>query len=382
MNNLMETTNCRLCKAKLNDTPYFVLKNLPLGVQYFPDKSEIHNDRPVQLDIYRCESCDFVQAFGNQIVYESENSAATSISPAMMQHKYQQAVTLLTKYDLVGKKIFEAGCGDGHFLKMLKDAGAKLAVGVEPSVKSKTSSSYNDEVTIYSDYITKNKIIPEGPFDGFATFHVMEHIPDIHDFIAGISNNLKEGGVGHVEVPSSEMIEDDLRFYDIINDHLNYFTLRTLRLAFEMHNFEILDSYRDWNGEHDVIIVRKLKKRDYKVIEDAKTNTINNLVLALNNFADGETAIWGASMHALTLLSQFTTNKIKYIIDSAVYKQGKYTPVSHYPIVSASELKSNPVKSVIIIAPRFVDEIVDDLTNKMKFQGSIAVLDKGEIIFK
>lgn len=373
--------NCRLCKAKLNDQPSFVLKNLPLGVQYFPDKNEIKNDQPVELNIYRCESCDFVQAFGNQIVYESENSAATSISPTMMQHKYQQAVDLLTKYNLTGKKVFEAGCGDGHFLKMLKDAGAELAVGVEPSVKSKTSSSYRNEVTIYSDYITHNKLIPEGPFDGFATFHVMEHIPDIHDFISGISNNLKEGGVGHVEVPSSEMIEDDLRFYDIINDHLNYFTLRTLRLAFEMHNFEILDSYRDWNGEHDVIIVRKLKKNDYKVIEEAKATTITNLVAALDN-AEGGTAIWGASMHALTLLSQFTTDKIKYVIDSATYKQGKYTPVSHFPIVPPSELENNPVKSIIIIAPRFVNEIVDDLKNKIKFQGSIAVLDKEEIIFK
>ncbi|MES2376108.1 MAG: class I SAM-dependent methyltransferase [Bacteroidota bacterium] len=379
---MKNNNHCRLCKAELNSTPSFVLKNLPLGVQYFPDKNELSKDHPVELDIYRCESCAFVQAFGNQVVYESENSAATSISPSMMDHKYQQAENFLNKYSLKGKKVFEAGCGDGHFLKMLKDAGAQLAVGVEPSVKSKESSNYKNDVTIYSDYITHDKVIPEGPFDAFATFHVMEHLPDIHDFISGISNNLKEGGIGFVEVPSSEMVEDELRFYDIINDHLNYFTLRTMRLAFEMHNFEILDTYRDWNGEHNVTIVRKLKKYDYQAIKDAKNNTIKNLESALNEFDEGGIAIWGASMHSLTLLSQFTTDKIKYVIDSAVYKQGKYTPVTHFPIVSPKELETNPVKCIIIIAPRFVDEIVDDLKNKIKFQGTIAILDKEEIVFK
>lgn len=379
---MLEEKSCRLCKSRLSPKPSFILDNLPLGVQFFPAKEELTSDKPVVLNIYRCDACGFVQAFGNQVVYESEHSAATSISPAMMEHKYSQAENFLTKYNLKGKNILEAGCGDGHFLKMLKDAGAGNVIGVEPSVKSKESSEYKNEVTIHSDYITKKNILKEGPFDAFATFHVMEHIPDIHDFIAGIDANLKEGAIGFVEVPSSELIEDELRFYDIINDHLNYFTLRTMKLAFEMHNFEILDSYRDWNGEHNVVIVKKLKKYDFEIIEKAKTETINNLTSVLNKYSDKKVAIWGASMHSLTLLSQFHTEKIAYVIDSAKYKQDRFTPVSHYSIFSPTILSIQPVDCIIIIAPRFVNEIVTDLTSKIDFDGVVAVLDKDQIVYK
>ena len=379
---MVQKKSCRLCKSELSLEPSFILKNLPLGVQFFPSKEELANDLPVVLNIYRCNACGFVQAFGNQVVYESEHSAATSISPAMMEHKYSQAEGFLSKYNLKGKNILEAGCGDGHFLKMLKDAGAANAIGVEPSVKSKESSDYKNDVTIYSEFITETNILKEGPFDAFATFHVMEHIPDIHDFIAGISVNLKEGAIGFVEVPSSELIEDELRFYDIINDHLNYFTLRTMKLAFEMHNFEILDSYRDWNGEHNVIIVKKLKKYDYQIIENAKVETIENLTSVLDKYSNKKVAIWGASMHSLTLLSQFQTEKIAYVIDSAKYKQDRFTPVSHYSIVSPSILSTQPVDCIIIIAPRFVDEIVADLALKIDFKGDIAILDKEQVVFK
>jgi SAM-dependent methyltransferase len=376
---MTQQLKCRLCNSDLNNKPSFVLDNLPLGVQYFPDEKNIEKDIPVHLDIYCCSSCALVQAFGNQVVYESENSAATSISPAMLAHKINQAENFINKYDLKGKKILEAGCGDGHFLEMLTKAGAKLAVGVEPSVKSKESSPFND-VIVYSDYITANNILKESPFDAFATFHVMEHIPNIHDFIEGVSANLIEGGIGLIEVPSSELIEDDLRFYDIINDHLNYFTLRTLKLVFQMHNFEILDSYRDWNGEHNVVVVKKKKTYDFSILEKAKQETLENLSNILDQFSDKKVAIWGASMHALTLLSQFQTNKIKYVIDSAPYKQNRFTPVSHYPIVSPNQLVSDSIDLIIIIAPRFENEIIEDLKNNKNFKGNIAVLNRNKIV--
>jgi SAM-dependent methyltransferase len=377
---MLQKFHCRLCRSTLDNAPCFRLNNLPIGVQYFPDEVSIIDDKPVSINIYRCSSCGFLQALGTQIVYEGENSAATSISPAMIKHKVEQAENFLDKYDLKGKKIIEAGCGDGHFLKMLREAGAGLVVGVEPSVRSKDSSIYKNDVVIHSEYISERNVLKEGPFDAFATFHVLEHIPDIHDFISGISVNLKEGGIGFVEVPSSELIEDELRFYDIINDHLNYFTLRTLRLAFEMHDFDVLEAYRDWNKEHNVIVVKKRQKYDYGLLETAKQQTVRNLLDILNKFSDQGVAIWGASMHSLTLLSQLKTNKVKYVIDSAPYKQNRFTPISHFPIVSPDNLVTNPVELVVVIAPRFVDEIVEDLKNKISFNGTVAILNNEQIV--
>ena len=380
---MKSTFACRLCRADLSADPSFQLKNLPLGVQFFPAKSELAKDKPVILDIYCCKSCGLIQANGNQVIYNEENSAATSVSPKMLQHKRDQAQQFITKYNLVGKTILEAGCGDGHFLKMLEDAGASLAIGVEPSVHSKISSPFKADVAIYTGYISQNNLISEGPFDAFATFHVMEHLPNIHDFVKGLYNNVKTGAVGFVEVPSSEMVIEQYRFYDIINDHLNYFTLSTLKLAFQMNQFEILEAYRDWNGEHDCLVVKKIEGQKFKKLSEAKSKTISNLSAFLNTFKDKRIAIWGASMHATTLLSQIKSEKIKYVVDSAAYKQGKFMPINHYPIVPPTELKSDPVDCVIVIAPRFSNEIVDALMEgEHTFKGVVAVLENDNVITK
>lgn len=371
---------CRFCNSLITGDGNFSLKNMPLGVQYFPKKEDIKDDKSVNIDLFECKTCGLIQAHSDQVVYETENSAATSISKVMMEHKSNQAKNFVKKYNLEGKKIFEAGCGDGHFLKHLQSAGAGLVVGVEPSLKSKETSEYKDNVKIYSNYITSDFNIAEGPFDAFATFHVMEHIPDLHDFVNGISLNLKEDGVGLVEVPSSEMIFDDHRFYDIINDHLNYFTLRTLSIIFEYHNFDILEQYRDWNGEHDVIVVRKRKKYNFSELVKYQNSSIQNLQNTLNEFNDKSVAIWGASMHALTILSQFQTNKIALLIDSANYKQSRVSPVSHYDIISPANISSYNLESIIIIAPRFVNEIVEILKINQDFKGSIYSLEKNSII--
>ena len=56
----------------------------------------------------------------------------------------------------------------------------------------------------------------------------------------------------------------------------------------------------------------------------------------------------------MLLCSGFTTI---LIIDSAKFKQNKYTPASHIYITSPDILKSNEIKSVIIMAGSYSEEI-------------------------
>jgi hypothetical protein len=51
------------------------------------------------------------------------------------------------------------------------------------------------------------------------------------------------------------------------------------------------------------------------------------------------------------------SGKIRYVIDSATFKQGKYTPVTHIPIVSPGALAKNPPDAVIIMAGSYSDEV-------------------------
>ena len=51
------------------------------------------------------------------------------------------------------------------------------------------------------------------------------------------------------------------------------------------------------------------------------------------------------------------------MVDSASFKQGKYTPATHIPIVAPVELKSNPVKAVVIIAASYSSEVAHIMKN-------------------
>ena len=50
-------------------------------------------------------------------------------------------------------------------------------------------------------------------------------------------------------------------------------------------------------------------------------------------------------------------HSIRYVVDSAPFKQGKFTPVTHLPIVPPSTLESDPVEAFIVMAAGYSDEV-------------------------
>ena len=75
-------------------------------------------------------------------------------------------------------------------------------------------------------------------------------------------------------------------------------------------------------------------------------------------------------------------NKINYIVDSATFKQNKYTPESHLLIINPDYMIKDKPESIIVMAAGFSDEIVKIINAKYPFIQNIAVLreDNLEII--
>ena len=69
-------------------------------------------------------------------------------------------------------------------------------------------------------------------------------------------------------------------------------------------------------------------------------------------------ALWGASHQGFTLSSSTELcGRIRYIIDSAPFKQGRFSPASHIRIVSPEHFREEPVEEVLIVAPGYTEEI-------------------------
>ena len=100
-------------------------------------------------------------------------------------------------------------------------------------------------------------------------------------------------------------------------------------------------------------------------------------------FDKGKIAIWGAGHQALAIISLINlSDRIDYVIDSASFKQNKYTPSTYLPIYSPAKLIEEPVDAVIVMAASFSDEVANNLIKNFEGTFSIAILreDKLEII--
>ena len=67
-------------------------------------------------------------------------------------------------------------------------------------------------------------------------------------------------------------------------------------------------------------------------------------------------------------------DQIKYVVDSATFKQGKYTPATHVRIVSPDALDSDPVDAIIVMAASYSDEVARIIRQKFDRNINISIL--------
>jgi SAM-dependent methyltransferase len=98
------------------------------------------------------------------------------------------------------RAVLDVGCGDGQFLRLLNGV-ADRAVGVEtnPDAVSEARNAGLDVRLCAVESLADEQ--PEN-FDVVCSFHVLEHLPHLRSYIAGMVACLKPGGLLIVSVPN------------------------------------------------------------------------------------------------------------------------------------------------------------------------------------
>ncbi len=365
---------CRLC-GEPDREPFLHLPNSPANISSLLRPERFTLDRPIDLQVWRCPACGFVQidpVFTES--YYDEYIMTVSHSAQMRNYQQSQAADFIHRFGLRGRRVVEVGCGDGNYLEYLRAAGAEV-VGNEPSTPFRNLALQRG-LTVHPGYVHRNAPVPDGPYDGFATRQVLEHVPAPHDFLLGIRRSLSLGAPGLVEVPSLEQAMEGHRFYDFFADHLNYFTVRTLRFALERAGFEVLETSRGMNGEFNVALVRVAVDFAFTDFDEKVTG----LLRELNRWVDScqqrgeKVAVWGAGGKGLAAMAVGRLHDIAYVIDSDPHKQGLFTPVGHFPIVPPEHLLQQPVDALVLTALAYKQEILRDLRERLGFLGPVAAL--------
>ena len=368
--------NCLVCGNPLDIAEtLFVCDNMPGSAQDIPTKEELSNDKGIQLQLVECKYCGLIQIPTKPVHYYKKVIRAGGGTTTMLNLRNKQYAEFMNRFNLKGKKILEVGCGKGEFLKIWRGYDVR-AVGIEYDQDSVTKAR-NEGLEVYKKYADEAETqLPEAPYDAFVQFNFLEHQPYPNDMLRCIYNNLTEDGVGLVTVPSLEYILKYDGYYELIKDHIAYYSEETLKFLFQKNGFEIVDCHTVNRDTHSIMV----RKRKYADVSSWKEN-FDSLKKELLDYVDGyvnqgkKVAVWGASHQGFTLISSLgLSDKISYIIDSAPFKQGKYAPVSHVPIVDRKQYFKEPVNSILIVAPGYTDEIASIIKMELSVDIDIRTL--------
>lgn len=407
---------CIACGHALS--PLMTLDDMPASAQNIPAASELAEDHPLSLTLCQCPSCGLVQFDTEPVDYYRDVIRAgggTRTMTRLRHEEYARLLTAMQEHHIHGRRIVEVGCGRGEFLRMWQnlaedpEGAAALArdqardplsgqpnaaplhlVGLEhkPSLVEEANAVADKKYRVYEGFATGDVRYPEGPFDAFVQFNFLEHQPDPCDMLRNIGRNLKPQALGLITVPSFEYILRYNGYYELLRDHIANYTEFTLQKLLQDCGFELL-SMDLVNRDTIEAIVRKadpdeLSELHYsgRLIDvSALRDSYDRLSASVNAHIDHLSesrrtmAIWGASHQGFTLAATTKLGgRVEYIIDSAPFKQGRFSPASHIPIVAPDYAVAHPVDEILIVAPGYTDEIAGIICERFDENVRILVL--------
>ena len=395
--------HCIACGRILPETSLFELTSAPASAQDIPDAKEVQNDEGVTLHLRQCSGCGLVQFDCEPVAYYRDVIRAGGGSSTMRELRASQYRHLIETYHLEGKTFFEAGCGRGEFLKFLQEFPVEI-YGMEHKADL-VEMARKEGLRVWREFPEREDqrfghspeasmlpesgwSVPEKPFDVFLSFNFLEHQPRPDIMLKAIWNNLAEDGMGLVTGPSLEYILEKGSYYELIRDHIAYYTFDTLRALLNHCGFEVLEEEMI-NRDTLSMVVRKMAMLETDADAGAKGAGVSIIapltegyeivtaeVRALTERLAREgkrLAMWGASHQGFTLASTSELGKhLAYIIDSAPFKQGRFAPASHVPIMAPDHYFEEPVDAILIVAPGYTDEIAGII--KTRFGGKVETM--------
>ena len=356
---------CIACGAPLWETPLLTLDNMPASAQHMPDAQGVKQDRGLTLDLCQCMGCGLVQFDCEPVDYYRDVIRAGGFSRTMVELRRYQYKHLIESYHLEGKKFIEVGCGQGEFLKVLSEFPVE-AHGIEHDSHLVELARAQGLNVTQGFTETEDTRFPGGLYDVFLSFNFLEHQPDPSTMLQAIYRNLEDDAMGLITVPSFEYIMDHNSYYELIRDHLAYYTFETLTPLLERNGFQV-EECEVINRDTLSVIVKKRPQMDAENLLECYVNLKREMESYMKYLDawDKKVAVWGASHQGFTLAATTKLGeKARYIIDSAPFKQGKFAPASHLPIVGPDHFHEHPVDAIIITAPGYTDEIAASIRQK------------------
>lgn len=379
---------CSQCNSENTET-IFNFQDVPvLCCQLWEDTETAKNAPLGDMILSLCKNCGLIinSSFDENLMqYTAGYDNALHFSPRFREYAEKLGARLVRDYDLKDKKVAEIGCGDGYFMDLMVRHGAASGIGFDPSIKGmeeKTEEyTKSGKVRIITEYFQAENLPHE--FDAITCRHVLEHLPDPAAFLKDVRQTIGDKDcVLYFEVPNAQWLLETNSIWDVIYEHITYWTAPAIRTLFLRAGFEPVKISTGYNdqflriearpGKGDPEATPTAEEMEALVsvgrsFNEAKARQVSTWEAKLKELADkGEKAvIWGAGAKGITFMAvlEHVEQSIAALVDISYRKRGKYAPKVALPVVHVDDLKEVKPALVLIANKIYYDEIKKTLAD-------------------
>lgn len=380
---------CRVCGNKQLE------EIISLGDQYlinFQDVSEQNSSKaPLELILCRKKDngCGLLQlrhTVPGELMYR-EFWYKSGVNQSMKNALADIVMKAETLVELVeGNIVMDIGANDGTLLRHYKNKNLRL-IGFEPA-KNLVEEARHGTNKIINDFFSYEKFIEEFPDQKSKVITSIAMFYDLQDpnkFVGDIVKILDKDGIWIVQMNYLVTMLENNAFDNIVHEHLEYYSLKSLEYLLRRHNLTIFDAeLNEVNGgsirtyiKHDSCekfpVTNRVKEiidhEDRLGLDDVQpyqqfSERISELKKVTYEFIKNEVEkgmivyAYGASTRGNTLLQFYNLDykMIKAIADRNPIKWGKKTAGTNIPIISEEQSRKEKPDYFLILPWYFIDE--------------------------
>ena len=363
------------------------LGHQPPSNAYLSDEQLAGPEITYPLRLLVCKHCWLVQLPAHAAAAElftpdyAYFSSTSSSWCAHAQHFVTEAVTQLSLGPQ--SRVVELASNDGYLLQYVQKRGIPC-LGIEPTRATAEAARAKGIPTLERFFGLQLSDELE-PADLVVANNVLAHVPDINDFLAGISRLLKPGGMASIECPHLLRLLQGNQFDTIYHEHYSYLSLQVVERIAGVAGLLLVDveelpthggSLRMWlapqgSGREQssaVDAVRAMEQAagletlaawaDFERRAEVAKNGLLRFLL-VEHESGRQVLGYGAAAKGNTLLNYAGVRRdlLRAVADRASSKQGRYLPGSHIPVISPEQLTERDPQTLLVLPWNLIEEV-------------------------
>lgn len=379
---------CRVCEGPVQEV--IDLGRQPSANRFLlPD--EIEGELFLRLAVGMCQDCTMVQLLEDmpqEVRYHETYRYHASGSASHRKH-FEQVARRFLEGELSGADPFivEIGCNDGVMLETIAQAGVRH-LGVDPAkdvAALAAAKGVRVRTTFFDEPAAVEIRAEHGPADVIFGANTICHIAYQESLLRGVDALLSEDGVYVFEEPYLNTVVERMAFDQIYDEHIYYFTARSVKAMAERFGFELVDveELALHGGEVRYVLARPSRREPSPAVAEmlaresalgladparlerfagAVEQVRTDLVGLLRDIrAKGQTVVgYGspAKTSTMTNYCDIGTDLLPFVCDSTPSKQGRLVPGSHIPVTSPEAFTEARPDYAVLFAWNHAEEIM------------------------